>query len=185
MKKMIWVLIAALALLAGGFWLARHQAGAAAGTAASPKPGAKVLVYQCSMHPQVVQDHPGICPICHMDLEQRELDVDDPLVKRLGLKAQAASPAAPSAGGVPGKAGFSLSPERRQLIGVASEEAKVQALSRTLRLPGRSGGVRTGRLVPASIPEVAARRAGGSPRDRAFPPPPRLVWPSPRALRQP
>ncbi|MEK7474173.1 MAG: heavy metal-binding domain-containing protein [Candidatus Coatesbacteria bacterium] len=24
--------------------------------------------YQCSMHPQIVQDHPGSCPICHMTL---------------------------------------------------------------------------------------------------------------------
>lgn len=24
--------------------------------------------YTCSMHPQIVENHPGICPICHMDL---------------------------------------------------------------------------------------------------------------------
>ena len=24
--------------------------------------------YTCSMHPQVMQDKPGVCPICHMDL---------------------------------------------------------------------------------------------------------------------
>ena len=24
--------------------------------------------YTCSMHPQIMQDHPGTCPICHMDL---------------------------------------------------------------------------------------------------------------------
>lgn len=24
--------------------------------------------YTCSMHPQIVEDHPGTCPICHMDL---------------------------------------------------------------------------------------------------------------------
>ncbi|MBZ5858386.1 efflux RND transporter periplasmic adaptor subunit [Flavihumibacter profundi] len=27
-----------------------------------------VEYYTCSMHPQVMQDHPGTCPICHMDL---------------------------------------------------------------------------------------------------------------------
>lgn len=26
------------------------------------------VFYTCSMHPQVMQDKPGVCPICHMDL---------------------------------------------------------------------------------------------------------------------
>jgi RND family efflux transporter MFP subunit len=26
------------------------------------------MLYTCGMHPQVIQDHPGICPICHMKL---------------------------------------------------------------------------------------------------------------------
>ena len=28
----------------------------------------KKQTYTCSMHPQVMQEHPGTCPICHMDL---------------------------------------------------------------------------------------------------------------------
>lgn len=28
--------------------------------------------YTCSMHPEVVQDHPGLCPICKMDLTKKE-----------------------------------------------------------------------------------------------------------------
>lgn len=32
------------------------------------KAGAKVQTYTCSMHPQIVQDKPGTCPICGMDL---------------------------------------------------------------------------------------------------------------------
>jgi membrane fusion protein, copper/silver efflux system len=34
--------------------------------AASPEQGEKL--YTCPMHPQVVQDHPGTCPICGMEL---------------------------------------------------------------------------------------------------------------------
>lgn len=30
--------------------------------------GESQTMYTCPMHPQVVQDKPGICPICHMDL---------------------------------------------------------------------------------------------------------------------
>ena len=40
--------------------------GAAAGF---PAPAADAeLLWTCGMHPQVVQDHPGTCPICHMRL---------------------------------------------------------------------------------------------------------------------
>lgn len=28
----------------------------------------KDYYYTCSMHPQIVENHPGVCPICHMDL---------------------------------------------------------------------------------------------------------------------
>jgi len=30
--------------------------------------GAKKQLYQCPMHPQILQDHPGTCPICGMEL---------------------------------------------------------------------------------------------------------------------
>lgn len=34
--------------------------------------------YTCPMHPQIVQDRPGICPICNMDLVKKsELDEED------------------------------------------------------------------------------------------------------------
>jgi Cu(I)/Ag(I) efflux system membrane fusion protein len=29
---------------------------------------AKAQVWTCSMHPQIKQDHPGLCPLCNMDL---------------------------------------------------------------------------------------------------------------------
>ena len=31
------------------------------------KPGPKQL-WTCSMHPQVIREEPGLCPICHMEL---------------------------------------------------------------------------------------------------------------------
>lgn len=38
-----------------------------------------VDVYTCPMHPEVQQDHPGLCPICGMTLEPKEVtaEVDD------------------------------------------------------------------------------------------------------------
>jgi multidrug efflux pump subunit AcrA (membrane-fusion protein) len=148
MKTMRWalILIALAALAVGALYWRLHGLPAAAPAAALA--GAKVTIWQCSMHPNVIQDHPGICPICHMDLEERQLDADDPLVKRLGLK-----PILPQDDAVPGKASFTFSPERRQLIGVASETVTAQAMSRTLRLPGVAKG---GTLVLAQLAEQDA-----------------------------
>jgi Cu(I)/Ag(I) efflux system membrane fusion protein/cobalt-zinc-cadmium efflux system membrane fusion protein len=39
---------------------------ASTGDPSSPK--LERQIYTCSMHPQVMLDHPGLCPICHMDL---------------------------------------------------------------------------------------------------------------------
>jgi Cu+-exporting ATPase len=35
------------------------------------------VTYTCPMHPQIVQDHPGTCPICGMALEPRTITADD------------------------------------------------------------------------------------------------------------
>lgn len=59
-----WVILALAAGLAVFMWIAyaRDRAAPRPTTAtAAPK-------YQCPMHPQVVSDEPGECPICHMDL---------------------------------------------------------------------------------------------------------------------
>src|SRR5687767_13067980 len=33
--------------------------------------------YTCPMHPEIVRDHPGSCPICGMALEPRTVSLDD------------------------------------------------------------------------------------------------------------
>jgi len=47
-----------------------------------PRPSAPQVAvagaeYTCPMHPEIVQDHPGSCPICGMALEPRTVTVDD------------------------------------------------------------------------------------------------------------
>lgn len=55
-------LVVLLAVVAGGAFLAgKHFAGAAG-------PAVEKTLYTCGMHPQVIQDHPGNCPICGMKL---------------------------------------------------------------------------------------------------------------------
>lgn len=89
--------------------------------------------YQCPMHPQIVQDHPGNCPICHMRLE----------------KVEARGGEAPA---VPGRAAFQLSDRRQQLIGVRTVKAGRQPLRKTLRLPGRVSG--DGGTILAQLLEI-------------------------------
>ena len=59
--KLRWVHF--LALIAGALILGLAGAPSRAGAAAEAK-----TLYTCGMHPQIIQDHPGNCPICGMKL---------------------------------------------------------------------------------------------------------------------
>jgi Cu(I)/Ag(I) efflux system membrane fusion protein len=77
----LFLLPAALVLGAGLFLAgcSRSQSDAASQGAIKEK-----TLYTCGMHPQVIQDHPGICPICEMKLT--------PIRKEAGTGNPAASP---------------------------------------------------------------------------------------------
>ena len=64
--RTLGLLALGLAVGAGGTWIVHPGSGAGHdhGTAAAPKQ----QMYQCPMHPQIIQDHPGDCPICGMKL---------------------------------------------------------------------------------------------------------------------
>ena len=80
-------------------------------------------LYYCPMHPSIVQDHPGECPICNMTLV---------------MKPSTAVAAAPRAGGAlaPGLADVELSAERVQLIGMRTAKVERAALANSLRTVG-------------------------------------------------
>jgi hypothetical protein len=136
-----------------------------------------VVKYQCPMHPQIIQDKPGVCPICHMDLVKVAVGGEKP-VRRIVRYRNAMDPTVfsdkpmkdpmgmdyipvyedetgpgASAGGVPGKAGFNLTEYRRQLIGVKWEKIAMRRFGRKLRLPGRATG---GDRVTAQVLEIYA-----------------------------
>lgn len=87
---------------------------------------AKTL-YQCPMHPNIVREAPGACPICHMTLEKIESDEH--------AHGQALSPSAGTQ-----RAAFNLPEGRQQIIGVKTVVAKAGAKTKLLRLSGRASG---------------------------------------------
>lgn len=72
--------------------------------------------YQCPMHPQIVSDNPGNCPICGMTL-----------VPMKGEEPEHKDP----------EGALYISPQRRQLIGVTTAEVVQKPLQQEVRLPGR------------------------------------------------
>jgi Cu(I)/Ag(I) efflux system membrane fusion protein len=109
-----WVLVAIAAVIAVAS--VASYAGVHLGGAA---PASQALYY-CPMHPSVVQDHPGECPICSMTLVPRPTGNARP----------------PGPARVPGLADVDLTPERVQLIGMKTALVKREALAGELRTVG-------------------------------------------------
>lgn len=83
----------------------------------------KKTIYRCPMHPHIVSDRPGTCPICHMDLQK----VDD----------EPEATAAQNAESPEGRAGVSLTLERQQLIGVTYGRVKKESLTKEINATGK------------------------------------------------
>ncbi|PKL93015.1 MAG: hypothetical protein CVV21_01330 [Candidatus Goldiibacteriota bacterium HGW-Goldbacteria-1] len=86
--------------------------------------GEKTL-YTCPMHPQVIQDHPGSCPICGMDLVPVEKE------QQQGAENHSAHEDAQM-----GYAAITVSPEKQQLINIKFDTVKKRVLSGLVYAPG-------------------------------------------------
>ena len=142
------VLLVALSL-GVGVWLGSRRTVAPVETA-----GAR---YQCAMHPQIVSDKPGVCPICQMTLQR----VDDQpggrgriVFYRHPMRPEVTSPRPAKdemgmdyvpvyeedlrgEGEIPGHAAFTLSAERQQLIGVRTDTVERRSLAVAIRAVGK------------------------------------------------
>jgi membrane fusion protein, copper/silver efflux system len=88
--------------------------GMSIGSAESATNSGKQL-YQCSMHPNIISDHPGKCPICAMDLQ--------PVSQ---IKAE----------GIPGRGAVQLSSLQQQLINIRVTPVVSAPASKTIRAVG-------------------------------------------------
>jgi membrane fusion protein, copper/silver efflux system len=113
--------LALLALLP--VWGCSKKADDHAGHGAPAAADEKKVLYQCPMHPQIVQDRPGDCPICNMRLVPVE------------------APAPAGGAGAPGPAAthvpVAITPERQQLIGVRTAVVEKRPLVRLIRASAR------------------------------------------------
>jgi Cu(I)/Ag(I) efflux system membrane fusion protein len=119
-----WALVALAALVALGSILS--YAGVRLGGGGASAPSAQL--YSCPMHPAIVQDHPGDCPICGMTLV--------PKAKASTPRSAAGTASDAGAAAPPGLAAVDLSPERIQLIGMRTGTVKREALGGELRAVG-------------------------------------------------
>ena len=115
------VVLAALYTLGLAFLPARSGATAPDGGAHAGHEHA--TKYYCPMHPQIVSDQPGQCPICSMTL--------------VPMKESPSIPAASTPPAVPGLASVSAPPERAQATGIRVETARRSPLSPALRAVAR------------------------------------------------
>jgi membrane fusion protein, copper/silver efflux system len=109
-----WAMIALLAISAAGAWWRWATAGVA---------GAEVhgAAFRCPMHPAVVQDGPGSCPICKMDLVRAARAADAP-------------DAAP--GGPAGLRAVRIEPERARRAGIRTAVAARERVAARVRAAG-------------------------------------------------
>jgi multidrug efflux pump subunit AcrA (membrane-fusion protein) len=111
----IVVVLAAAAF--GGYRLVRSRRAAPA----PAKRAAHVQQWTCPMHPWILRDQPGSCPICGMTLVPVEQTTKTTAEKPMGI---------------PGEGVVNMDPQKQQLIGVVTTPVSRRRLNRVIRTVG-------------------------------------------------
>ncbi len=122
-KTAIPLLLLILAFATGGGWfLLQHQQPGKGG--ASNKSEVKQL-YTCSMHPSVIRDRPGLCPLCGMELIKKIDAVEKGSADATGQKEPSEM-----------ADHVSLSPTQRVMANVATVEGEQRSMSKEINAVG-------------------------------------------------
>lgn len=95
--------------------------------------GETVTRWTCPMHPQIIEEEPGSCPICGMDLVEKEYPASEVGAGSAESSGGSTRPKAPSFPAV------SVKPITVQHMNVVIEEAKKRPLMETIRTVGTVG----------------------------------------------
>ena len=123
-KIAIPLVVIILAAAAGGGWYLWQKKSAKTATGKDAKAAQGKQLYTCSMHPFIIKDKPGTCPICGMELIKK-IDGAAGGEQTVEQKKQAEM-----------LGHVSLSPTQRVMANVATVEVKQQALNKEINAVG-------------------------------------------------
>jgi Cu(I)/Ag(I) efflux system membrane fusion protein len=167
-----WLLLALAALLAVATWWS-YASAELHGDAKTAQTGTK---YHCPMHPQIISDSPGECPICHMRLEAIAANrsttapaSSTPAAAHpkpaVSSKPAASNEPPPTASAPPGTAPVKLTLDRIQAIGVRTALATEGPSSQTLRVtayvaPTEQGAAEVHVRSPGFVEKILVSQTG-------------------------
>jgi Cu(I)/Ag(I) efflux system membrane fusion protein/cobalt-zinc-cadmium efflux system membrane fusion protein len=73
-RPVAWMVLGGLIVVAAAYLTGTYPQRNPQPDAAPAQARAEVELWTCGMHPEVLQEEPGICPICHMDLTPLSAD---------------------------------------------------------------------------------------------------------------
>lgn len=148
------ILALMVAAMAVGIWFTLRQPGSPQGYQAGQS-----VRYHCPMHPTVVSDKPGDCPICGMRLVPMEQEPnaqpaiakkimyrstmnpneisDKPGKDSMGMEMEPFEVSQGGPSSVPGLAAVTVTPEARQRMGLTLGTVERRAMERTIRTSAR------------------------------------------------